>query len=102
VTARSDFWAEVWNFSGILHSETYTNVVDENATIDNVPRWFTGSKLNYAENLIEKGGDDEAIALYYKGKQNVLNVLIKYEIKASNFPEFAFEENLICVFVDFE
>lgn len=80
VNARSDFWAEVWNFSGILHSETFSSVVDENASIDSLPKWFTGAKLNYAENLIEKGGDDEAIAIYYKGKvslwERMMNAIV--------------------------
>lgn len=68
VTERSSFWNEVWSFAGVLHSETFSSVVDDGASIDSIPKWFTGSKLNYAENLLEKGGSGDDVAVYYKGE----------------------------------
>ncbi|CAL8074785.1 unnamed protein product [Orchesella dallaii] len=67
VTQRSNFWAEVWEIGEIIHSEPYTQVVDESLPIDAIPKWFVGAKLNFAENLIEKGKDDDT-AVYYKGE----------------------------------
>ncbi|ODM96037.1 Acetoacetyl-CoA synthetase [Orchesella cincta] len=67
VTQRSNFWTEVWNIGEIIHSEPYTQVVDESLQIDAIPKWFIGAKLNFAENLLEKGIDDD-IAVYYKGE----------------------------------
>lgn len=67
MTRRGDFWGEVWDFAGVLYSEPYASVVDETLSIDTVPKWFTGAKLNYAENLLERSGEDDAMAVYYKG-----------------------------------
>lgn len=63
-----NFWEEVWKFTGIIHSEPYTKVLDkENATIDSLPfSWFEGARLNYAENLLRF--NDDKIALYSYGE----------------------------------
>lgn len=63
---RALFWAEVWSVGKIICSEPYKSVVDESIPIDRVPKWFTGARLNFAENLIEKGNEDD-VAVYYKG-----------------------------------
>lgn len=52
VTKRSDFWGFLWEYSGLLHEGNYTRVVDESARMDNIPVWFDGIKLNFAENLL--------------------------------------------------
>jgi acetoacetyl-CoA synthetase len=66
VTERSTFWKEVWELAQIIHSETFNSVLDESIPIDHIPKWFVGSKLNFSENILEKGNDDD-IAVYYKG-----------------------------------
>lgn len=62
----STFWNEFWTFSKIRYSSTFTSVVDESVSIDGIPKWFIGAKLNYSENLLENGAKDD-IAVYYTG-----------------------------------
>ncbi|MBN3298893.1 AACS synthetase, partial [Amia calva] len=57
------FWAEVWKFCGIVSSQMYEEVVDMTKKISDVPEWFRGSRLNYAENLL-KHKDQDKVALY--------------------------------------
>lgn len=52
ITHRSEFWAHIFRFGNFIHSGSYTRVVDETATIDTVPRWFEGVRLNFAENVL--------------------------------------------------
>ncbi|CAH1801308.1 unnamed protein product [Owenia fusiformis] len=68
----SEFWEEVWNFTDIVFSRTFQQVIDKNANISEIPRWFTGSRLNYAENLLR--WNDDRIALYStaEGRDNVI------------------------------
>ncbi len=44
------FWASIWDFYAIQHSAPYTTVLEART----MPRtkWFTGSKLNYAEHAL--------------------------------------------------
>ncbi|XP_076853959.1 LOW QUALITY PROTEIN: acetoacetyl-CoA synthetase [Brachyhypopomus gauderio] len=58
-----EFWAEVWRFCGIVSSRMYEEVVDVSKRISDVPEWFKGSRLNYAENLLQHK-DQDKIALY--------------------------------------
>lgn len=49
---RTEFWAHLFRFSNFIHGGSCTRVVDEAATIDQVPRWFAGVRLNFAENVL--------------------------------------------------
>ncbi|KAJ7400762.1 Acetoacetyl-CoA synthetase [Pitangus sulphuratus] len=75
VESYSDFWAEFWKYSNIVCSRLYDEVVDTSKSIADVPEWFKGSRLNYAENLL-KHKDNDKIALYAarEGKEEVLKV----------------------------
>ncbi|RPB15955.1 acetoacetate-CoA ligase [Morchella conica CCBAS932] len=48
----SQFWGDVWDFTGIVASRRWDTVVDEAAGIYPRPAWFAGAKLNFAENLL--------------------------------------------------
>ncbi|KAI0071928.1 acetoacetate-CoA ligase [Panus rudis PR-1116 ss-1] len=50
------FWEDVWAYSGIIYSRPYEKVIAE-GRIPEVPEWFIGSRLNYAENLLKHDGD---------------------------------------------
>lgn len=52
LTHRSEFWSHLFTAAHFIHTGTYTRVVDESATIDQVPRWFEGVYLNFAENVL--------------------------------------------------
>lgn len=71
----ADFWAEVWRFCGIASSKMYEEVVDGSKRISDVPEWFRGSRLNYAENLL-KHTDQEKVALYAaaEGREEIVKV----------------------------
>ncbi|XP_058014457.1 acetoacetyl-CoA synthetase [Ahaetulla prasina] len=71
----SDFWAEFWKFSGIAFSRLYDEVIDPSKSIVDVPEWFKGSRLNYAENLL-KHEENDKIALYAarEGKEEIEKV----------------------------
>ncbi|XP_072163889.1 acetoacetyl-CoA synthetase-like [Diadema setosum] len=56
------FWGECWKYFDIKHSQTYTQVVDPSKGIEEVPVWFEGSLLNFAENLLRY--NDDRVALY--------------------------------------
>ncbi|XP_065889907.1 acetoacetyl-CoA synthetase-like [Dysidea avara] len=47
------FWEEFWHFADILHSKPYDQVVDTTRSMEEVPEWFHGSRLNYAENMLQ-------------------------------------------------
>ncbi|XP_050002452.1 acetoacetyl-CoA synthetase isoform X2 [Alexandromys fortis] len=75
VRSYSDFWAEFWKFSGIVHSRMYDEVVDTSRGIADVPEWFRGSRLNYAENLLRHKENDK-VALYVarEGREEIVKV----------------------------
>ncbi|XP_012637601.2 acetoacetyl-CoA synthetase isoform X1 [Microcebus murinus] len=75
VESYSDFWAEFWKFSGIIFSRMYDEVVDTSKGIADVPEWFKGSRLNYAENLLRHKENDK-VALYVarEGKEEIVKV----------------------------
>ncbi|XP_056177961.1 acetoacetyl-CoA synthetase-like [Falco biarmicus] len=71
VESFSDFWAEFWKYSNIVCSRLYDEVVDTSKSIADVPEWFKGSRLNYAENLL-KHKDNDKIALYAASKKKLM------------------------------
>lgn len=57
----SEFWAAVWDFCEVIHSQAYDRVVDESLPMDEIPVWFSGARLNFAENLLRYRDDRPAI-----------------------------------------
>ena len=51
VTEISSFWKEVWDFIGIKNSQPYEQVIDDPSKMPGA-KWFTGARLNFAENLL--------------------------------------------------
>lgn len=52
IKSNSTFWEEVFKRYPMIHSGTYSKVVDEKAPIDSIPSWFEGVKVNFAENVL--------------------------------------------------
>ncbi|OQV00728.1 hypothetical protein CLAIMM_06187 isoform 2 [Cladophialophora immunda] len=53
---RSDFWRYCFEYFPLVYSGTVPQrVVDEDARIDSIPKWFPGVKLNFAENILFRG-----------------------------------------------
>ena len=59
-----DFWANFWRFSDIKYSKNYNSVL-ENPVMPGA-KWFSGSELNYAQNLLK--GDSDQIAIISIGE----------------------------------
>jgi acetoacetyl-CoA synthetase len=77
------FWPEVWDFCGVVSEERaeeapWDQVVvglDRMAPPDPVlgPRWFVGSRLNFAENLLRFADDRPALVFWNeRGRQRAL------------------------------
>jgi acetoacetyl-CoA synthetase len=60
-----DFWAAVWDFAGIISSQSYETVVDDLTKFPGA-RWFPGARLNFAENLLRN--QDNRFAFVFKGE----------------------------------
>jgi acetoacetyl-CoA synthetase len=60
------FWASFWEFVDIIHSKSYDQVID-NLTKMPGALWFSGARLNFAENLLRYR--DNEIALIFKGEE---------------------------------
>lgn len=60
-----EFWANMWDEAGIIASKSYDTVIDD---ITKMPgaKWFSGSRLNYAQNLLRFR--DDKIAIIFKGE----------------------------------
>src|SRR6185503_3547325 len=68
------FWTEVWRFCGVISERRRDDSICERVLIgrDRVappdpergPRWFVGTRLNFAENLLKFRDDREAIVFW--------------------------------------
>lgn len=72
------FWEEFFYFANIIHSKKHKEVVNTNIPMNEVPEWFHGCYLNYAENLLRY--KDNHIALYITGES-------KKEVETVSFSE---------------
>ncbi len=67
------FWAEAWTFFEMVVSQKWDRVVDD---VKKMPgaRWFAGSRLNFAENLLRYRDDHPAIIGWNEdGRHQVLS-----------------------------
>ena len=77
INCGSDFWASIWKYTDIIYSEPYDEVVDN---INRMPgaKWFSGSRLNFAENLLRYR--DEKLAIQFKGEDQAVRSLTYKEL----------------------
>ena len=61
----TDFWASFWDYSDIIASKHYDEVVDDLTKLPGA-QWFSGAELNFAENLFRYR--DDRVALIFKGE----------------------------------
>ncbi|KAI9149337.1 Acetoacetyl-CoA synthetase [Paramyrothecium foliicola] len=57
---RSLFWNLMWEWADIIHEGSYSKVVDETVPVSELPRWFEGVRVNYAENILWSRGRGDA------------------------------------------
>ncbi|KPK92112.1 MAG: acetoacetyl-CoA synthetase [Deltaproteobacteria bacterium SM23_61] len=60
-----DFWARMWEFADIKSSRGYDQVVDDLKKMPGA-KWFSGARLNFAENLLRYRDDHPAFI--FKGE----------------------------------
>lgn len=60
-----DFWASMWEFADIKTSRPYDQVIDDVTKMPGA-KWFSGARLNFAENLLRYR--DDRTALIFKGE----------------------------------
>jgi acetoacetyl-CoA synthetase len=59
VTNIADFWKAIWEFGEFKYSKNYSIVVSGSEM--NETKWFTGAKLNFAENLLRYRDSETAL-----------------------------------------
>jgi acetoacetyl-CoA synthetase len=57
------FWAAVWEFSGVISSQGWETVLSQPEMPGAV--WFSGAKLNFAENALQRK-DDEPLIFFHR------------------------------------
>jgi acetoacetyl-CoA synthetase len=68
VNYREDFWEAIWDFGGVVHSRGYDKVLEDSPTMIGA-KWFVGSRLNFAENLLRFRDDREALVFSGEGQE---------------------------------
>jgi len=71
-----EFWSQMWNFADIISSQPFNQVIDN---VNKMPgaKWFSGARLNFAENLLRYR--DDQTALVFLG-ENQVNRRLTYKM----------------------
>ncbi|KZP00608.1 acetoacetate-CoA ligase [Calocera viscosa TUFC12733] len=59
-SSYGSFWEEVWDWTHVVGDKGSAGAVDASLKIDDVPPFFPGSSLNFAENLLRHGTSSKA------------------------------------------
>ncbi|MEW5734422.1 MAG: acetoacetate--CoA ligase [Thermodesulfobacteriota bacterium] len=70
VTNIPEFWTLVWEESGVVASRPFSQVVDDPGKMPGA-QWFSGAKMNFAENLLRFRDDRTALVFKGEGKDTV-------------------------------
>jgi acetoacetyl-CoA synthetase len=73
------FWAAIWEFCGVRASHSYERVLDGAMP---AARWFAGAELNYAENMLLRDRDPDAVALWHASELRPLEQITWGELTA--------------------
>ena len=63
------FWEAVWSFGNPVVSKDYHQVVDDDSKMPGA-KWFSGARLNFAENLLRRRDNHTAILSRGEGKDD--------------------------------
>jgi acetoacetyl-CoA synthetase len=74
------FWEAIWEFCGVRSSRPYEVVLADRAMPG--ARWFVGSELNYAENMLLRDRDPSAVAVLHSSELRDLQELTWGELAA--------------------
>ncbi|HEV3318148.1 MAG TPA: acetoacetate--CoA ligase [Solirubrobacteraceae bacterium] len=73
VSEIEQFWAAVWEYCGVRASRPYEQVLDSRRMPG--ARWFAGAELNYAENMLMRERDPDAVAVMHASELRELDSL---------------------------
>ena len=62
INNKEDFWSSVWDYTNIIGEKTNPILENEDRFIES--KFFKNCKLNYAENLMQKNDDEDALVFY--------------------------------------
>lgn len=62
-----DFWASMWDFGEVKAGRSYDQIIDNPVRMPGA-KWFSGARLNFAENLLRVR--DDSPALIFKGEDH--------------------------------
>ena len=74
VTEIENFWDAIWKYSGIIYSKKYESVLDERKMPGT--KWFSGARLNFAENLL-RYRDYQIALISYRENNPTLRLIYK-------------------------
>ncbi|MCP4023464.1 MAG: acetoacetate--CoA ligase [Desulfobacteraceae bacterium] len=77
VESLEDFWATCWDFTGIKATTPYEKVIENPEKMPGA-KFFKGSKLNFAQNLLQFRNDN--LALVFRGEDSVRRTLTYNEL----------------------
>jgi acetoacetyl-CoA synthetase len=80
VSEVEEFWAAVWEYCGVRASRPYEQVLDSRQMPG--ARWFVGSELNYAENMLMRERDPDAVAVMHASELRELDSLTWAQLTA--------------------
>lgn len=74
-----EFWAEFWAFCEVKASVAFEEVIDRTKKISEFPQWFTGARLNFAENLLRWADvEPKKPAFYFAGNREKCSALLNW------------------------
>ncbi len=71
------FWAEIWDYCDVKYSKLYSEVIDDPKKMPGA-KWFSGARLNFAENLLHRKDNHKAII--FRGETSVEQELTYAEL----------------------
>ena len=78
VERPAEFWPAVWEFCGVVASRRWDEVLVDGERMPGA-RWFTGSRLNFAENLLRRR--DGSPALVFRSEHGVSRSMTRAELQ---------------------
>jgi acetoacetyl-CoA synthetase len=90
VSEVEEFWAAVWEYCGVRASRPYEQVLADRGSEGSpigrrqMPgaRWFAGARLNYAENMLMRERDPDAVAVLHASELRELDSLTWAQLSA--------------------
>jgi len=74
------FWELVWDYAGTIASRKYDEVVDDPYRMPGT-KWFSGARMNFAENLLRR--NDDHVAMVFRGENRVRKTITYAELRAT-------------------